>query len=204
MYKRYIKRIIDIIGSIILIVLTAPLMLVMAIIIKRDGGPVLYKQKRTGKDGINFIFQKFRSSKIGNDDNPYLNEDDKYTKFGLFIRKTSIDELGQLFNILKGEMSFIGPRPWMTHYAEFFTKEQKRRLEVLPGITGLAQCQGRNDLSVKDKIKKDIEYVDNITFLNDIKIVLKTIKSVFVKEGYSNSKEGIKNELEELQMQKLD
>jgi lipopolysaccharide/colanic/teichoic acid biosynthesis glycosyltransferase len=136
-------------------------------------------------------------------DNDVMNfkTENKITKVGKFIRKTSLDELPQLFNILKGEMSFIGPRPWIVEYYNNFNAYQKRRVEVLPGITGLAQATGRNNLNIFEKINYDIEYVDNFSFKMDLKVVFKTIKTVLSKEGAELSKYGIKEEIEDLKHQ---
>ena len=143
---------------------------------------------------------KFRSMKENNDVHN-LKEKDCVTRIGNFLRKTSLDELPQLINILRGEMSFIGPRPWITDYAKYFTSNQMRRLEVLPGITGLAQSSGRNDISIIEKIKLDVEYVDNVSLLMDIKIIFKTISSVFSKKGNNSDKFAIQNELDVLKNQ---
>ena len=123
------------------------------------------------------------------------------TRVGTFLRKTSLDELPQIFNILKGEMSFIGPRPWITDYSKYFTDYQMKRLDVLPGITGLAQCSGRNNLSILDRIDIDVKYVGNVSFLMDVKIIFKTIKGVLQGEGFSNSKSAIHDELRTLKEQ---
>lgn len=177
-----------------------PVFLIISLLIKlEDGGPIFFKQLRSGK-GKDFLMYKFRSMKVNNDVHN-LNEGDSVTKIGHIIRKTSLDELPQLINILKGEMSFIGPRPWITDYATYFTSEQMRRLDVLPGITGLAQASGRNDISIIEKIKLDIEYVDNLSLLLDIKIIFKTIKSIFSKKGNNSDKFAIKNELDVLKEQ---
>jgi len=177
-------------------------MIIVAIAIKLESkGPALFKQVRTGKGGKNFNLYKFRSMTVDNDVLNFKTEN-KITKVGKFIRKTSLDELPQLFNILKGEMSFIGPRPWIVEYYNNFNSHQKRRVEVLPGITGLAQATGRNNLSIFEKINYDIEYVDNFSFKMDVKVVLKTIKTVLSKEGAELSKYGIKEEIEELKAQK--
>ena len=163
-------------------------------------GPVIFKQIRSGKNNKNFTLYKFRSMTCNN--NLYdTSVEDQVTKIGRILRKTSLDELPQLFNILKGEMSFIGPRPWILDYAKYFTKHQMRRLEVLPGITGLAQCSGRNNLGIIERIDIDVEYVENMSLFLDIYIVLKTIKSVLRKEGFSNSKSAIHEELNILKNQ---
>ena len=143
---------------------------------------------------------KFRSMKINNDVHN-LKENDCITKIGHILRKTSLDELPQLINILKGEMSFIGPRPWITDQAKYFTIEQRRRLDVLPGITGLAQASGRNAISIIEKIDLDVEYVDNISFLLDLKIIFMTIGSIFNKKGNNSDKFAIQNELDVLKNQ---
>ena len=200
MYK-YIKRLMDIIIALIGLIFAFIPMIIVAIAIKLESkGPALFKQVRTGKNGKNFNLYKFRSMTVDNDVMNFKTEN-KITKVGKFIRKTSLDELPQLFNIIKGEMSFIGPRPWITEYYNNFNAHQKRRVEVLPGITGLAQATGRNNLNIFEKINYDIEYVDNFSFKMDLKVVLKTIKTVLSKEGAELSKYGIKEEIEDLKHQ---
>ena len=201
MYRKVIKKLLDLILALILIILLSPLMLIISIMIKIDSkGPVIFKQIRSGKNNKNFTLYKFRSMIYNN--NLYdTSVEDQVTKIGRILRKTSLDELPQLFNILKGEMSFIGPRPWILDYAKYFTKHQMRRLEVLPGITGLAQCSGRNNLGIIERIDIDVEYVENMSLFLDIYIVLKTIKSVLRKEGFSNSKSAIHEELNILKNQ---
>lgn len=201
MYRKVIKKLLDLILALILVILLSPLMIIIAIMIKIDSkGPVIFKQIRSGKNNKNFTLYKFRSMIYNN--NLYdTSVEDQATKIGRILRKTSLDELPQLFNILKGEMSFIGPRPWILDYAKYFTKHQMRRLEVLPGITGLAQCSGRNNLGIIERIDIDVEYVENMSLFLDIYIVLKTIKSVLKKEGFSNSKSAIHEELNILKNQ---
>lgn len=201
MYRKVIKKLLDLILALILVILLLPLMIIIAIMIKIDSkGPVIFKQIRSGKNNKNFTLYKFRSMIYNN--NLYdTSVEDQVTKIGRILRKTSLDELPQLFNILKGEMSFIGPRPWILDYAKYFTKHQMRRLEVLPGITGLAQCSGRNNLGIIERIDIDVEYVENMSLFLDIYIVLKTIKSVLKKEGFSNSKSAIHEELNILKNQ---
>lgn len=201
MYRKVIKKLLDLILALILVILLSPLMIIISIMIKLDSkGPVIFKQIRSGKNNKNFTLYKFRSMTCNN--NLYdTSVEDQVTKIGRILRKTSLDELPQLFNILKGEMSFIGPRPWILDYAKYFTKHQMRRLEVLPGITGLAQCSGRNNLGIIERIDIDVEYVENMSLFLDIYIVLKTIKSVLKKEGFSNSKSAIHEELNILKNQ---
>ena len=197
MYKLIVKRLFDIVLSLILIILLSPVMLVIAIIIKKDKGPVLFKQDRSGKNNVPFKIYKFRTMKTSNNLYDYKTKD-AITKFGRVLRDSSLDELPQLFNILKGEMSFIGPRPWILDYSLYYNERQLKRLSVKPGLTGLAQCSGRNNISIDEKINYDIEYVENISFINDIKIVIKTIKSIINKDGAYSDKFTIKNELDEL------
>lgn len=200
MYSLFVKRLLDIIFSLLLIIILSPLMIIVGLIIRNDGGKALFIQKRSGKDGKEFKLLKFRSMPESNNVRDFKKEDE-ITHFGKFIRKTSLDELPQLFNILKGDMSFVGPRPWITDYSVYFTENQRRRLDVLPGITGLAQSSGRNNLSIKEKINLDIKYVEILSFKTDIYVIIKTIKSVLKKEGAVSSKLTIKNELDELKNQ---
>ena len=197
MYK-YVKRLLDIIISLIVLIVFSLPILILSIVIKlEDKGPVLFKQTRTGYKGKEFKLYKFRSMTIDND---VLNNksENKLTKVGKFIRKTSLDELPQFINILKGDMSLIGPRPWIVEYYNNFTDEQKKRVDVLPGITGLAQAIGRNNITIFEKINYDLEYVNNYSLLMDIKVIFLTIKTVLSKTGAEISKSGIHEELKEL------
>ncbi len=196
MYK-YIKRILDIIISLILLIILFIPMIIISIIIKLDKGPIFYIQLRTGLNGNNFFMYKFRSMDKNNESLNY-SEENIITKFGIFIRKTSIDELPQLINVIKGDMSLIGPRPWITKYYENFNDEQKKRVNVLPGITGLAQVNGRNNISIHQKIKYDLNYIDNYGFIQDFKIFIKTIYLLFTTNNKEFNKNEIKNEIEEL------
>lgn len=197
MYK-YVKRFIDIIMCLIILVLGFIPMLFIALAIKiEDKGPVLFKQKRTGYKGKVFNLYKFRSMSVDNDVHDFSNKD-RHTKVGTIIRKLSLDELPQMINVLKGDMSFIGPRPWITDYWDNMNEEQRRRCDVLPGITGLAQAKGRNNISIFDKINYDLEYIRNFSFKEDIKVVFWTIKTVLSKEGADAGKDTIHNELEDL------
>lgn len=197
MYK-YIKRFFDIVLSALLLILFMIPMIIVSICIKiESNGPILFKQTRTGYKGKQFTLYKFRSMTVDNNVLDFKNEN-KITKVGNFIRKTSLDELPQFINILKGDMSFIGPRPWIIEYAKLFTAKQRKRLEVTPGITGLAQANGRNDISIIDKINYDLEYVDNFSFWMDLKVILKTLQIVFTKKGADINKSEIAHELDEL------
>ena len=177
MYKNFIKRLLDIIFSLILIILMSPIFLIISLLIKiEDGGPVFYKQKRIGYKNKVFTIFKFRSMNVMNEqDELKVNQRERITKIGNFLRKTSLDELPQLINILKGEMSFVGPRPWTTDLLPYYTENQRKRHNVKPGITGLAQTSGRNCINILERIKYDLEYVKNVTFINDLIICFKTI-----------------------------
>ena len=188
-YEKYFKRLIDIICSLVAIILLSWLYIIVAILVRvKLGSPVLFTQDRPGKDEKIFKMYKFRSMTSETDDNGNLLPDDvRLTKFGKWLRSTSLDELPELFNILKGDMSLIGPRPLLVQYLPLYNEKQKRRHEVTPGLSGLAQVNGRNTLSWEDKFNYDVEYVDNITFLGDVKIICLTIIKAFVKkEGISS------------------
>ena len=199
----YFKRLVDIVFSIIGIILTSPIMLIIAIAIKLDSrGPVIFKQDRTGKYGKIFKCWKFRTM-VANNNVRDFSKADQHTKVGTFLRKTSLDELPQFFSILMGHMSFIGPRPWIPEYFENMSEEQKHRVDITPGLTGLAQAKGRNNISIFEKINYDLEYIDNYGLLEDIKVVLLTIKTVLTKEGADAGKQAIQNEIKDLKTQKI-
>ena len=186
MYKKYIKRIFDIIISIFSIIVLLPLFLVFSIIIKLIDGRVLYKQVRTGRSGKNFVIYKFCTMR-----------NEEITRFGSFLRKFGLDELPQLFNILKGDMSLIGPRPWITSYYKNMNNNQKRRVEVRPGLVGLAQLKG-NNIDVFKKIDYDLEYIDSLSFVLDLKIIIKTAIIIFGNKHTEIKDFEIKNEINEL------
>lgn len=188
MYRKYIKRLLDIILSLIGIIITFPIILIIGLlVIIFLGRPAIFRQKRPGKDEKIFTMYKFRTMTNKKDkDGNLLPDEKRLTKFGKFLRKTSLDEIPEFFNILKGDMSFIGPRPLLVEYLDYYNEEEKHRHDVRPGLTGLAQINGRNLLSWEEKFKLDVEYVNNITFLGDVKIILKTIKTVLVREGISS------------------
>lgn len=199
----YFRRIVDIVFSIIGIILTSPIMLIIAIAINLDSrGPVIFKQDRTGKYGKIFKCWKFRTM-VANNNVRDFSKADQHTKVGTFLRNTSLDELPQLFSILMGHMSFIGPRPWIPEYFENMNEEQKHRVDITPGLTGLAQAKGRNNISIFEKINYDLEYIDNYGLIEDIKVVLLTIKTVLTKEGADAGKQTIQNEIEDLKTQKI-
>lgn len=191
MYSKYIKRIFDFILSLLALILLSPLMLILAILVKvKLGSPIIFKQKRPGLNEKIFTLYKFRTMTDKTDeDGKLLPDSDRITRFGKFLRGTSLDELPELFNILKGEMAIVGPRPLLVEYLDYYNEEEKHRHDVRPGLTGLAQVNGRNSITWEEKFKQDISYIKNITLLNDIKIILETISKVFKREGISQQGE---------------
>ena len=183
MYKLFFKRIIDIFLSVIFILLFWWLYIIIVILVRRKlGSPVIFRQKRPGLNEKIFTMYKFRTMTDEKDKNGNLLPDkDRLTKFGRFLRSTSLDEIPELWNVLKGEMSLVGPRPLLVEYLLKYTKEEKRRHEVRPGITGFAQVNGRNNTTWEDRFKNDIYYVENISFLLDLRIIIKTILKVIKK-----------------------
>lgn len=187
MYQNYIKRIIDIIVSIVVLIIVFPILLgvIVLLIITNNGHPFFF-QIRPGKNERLFKIVKFKTMNEAKDNNGVLLPDaERMTKVGNFIRKTSLDELPQLLNVIKGEMSLIGPRPLLPEYLPLYTNEQKKRHNVRPGITGWAQVNGRNAISWEEKFKFDVYYADNISVLLDLKILFLTIKKVMKREGVS-------------------
>lgn len=189
MYAKYFKRILDFIFAIVLFIITLPILLVIGMLVGIYlGFPIIFKQKRPGKDENEFTLYKFRTMTDAKGENGELLPDDKrLTKFGLFLRSTSLDELPELINIIKGDMSFVGPRPLLTEYLDLYNEEQRHRHDVRPGLTGLAQVNGRNLLGWEERFNYDIEYVKNINFSEDIKIIFKTIFLVVTRKGVSSS-----------------
>lgn len=197
------KRTLDVFFALLGLILSSPILFIISILIKLDSkGPVLFRQERTGKQGKNFTLYKFRSMSIENDVHDFSKQD-QHTRVGNFLRKTSLDEIPQLINILKGDMSFIGPRPWIPDYYENMNEVQRHRCDVRPGLTGLAQCSGRNNITIFDKIDNDLTYIKNYSFKQEIKIIFLTIKTVFSKKGADAGKNTIQNELEDLKKQNI-
>lgn len=194
-----IKSLLDFVLAIIMLIILSPIMIVTAILIKLTSkGPVLFKQKRPGKDCKIFTVYKFRTMIVATTKKgKHINDIERITKLGKFLRKTSIDELPQLFNIIKGDMSFIGPRPLLVRYLPYYNKKQIRRHKVKPGISGWAQVNGRNAISWEQKFKLDIWYVDHISFKLDVKIFFMTIKKIFKREGINSSKQITMNYFDE-------
>lgn len=187
-YQKYIKRILDIVLSLLAIIILSPVLLIVALLVRiKLGSPVIFTQNRPGKDEKIFKLYKFRSMTDERDsDGNLLSDDIRLTSFGRKLRSTSLDELPELFNILKGDMSIVGPRPLLVDYLDLYNEEQKHRHDVRPGLTGLAQVNGRNALSWEEKFELDVNYVDNTSFTNDIRIILDTIRVVFNKDGINS------------------
>lgn len=181
------KRLLDVILASVGLVLLAPFMLVLAVLVRlKLGSPVLFRQTRPGLHGKPFTMFKFRTmTDARDDDGNLLPDDQRLTRFGRFLRETSLDELPELWNVLKGDMSLVGPRPLLMEYLPLYTPEQARRHKVRPGITGWAQVNGRNALSWEEKFKLDVWYVDNHSLWLDIKILWLTVRKVFAREGIS-------------------
>lgn len=187
MYKHFFKRLLDIIYSLGFILCFWWLYIIVAILVKKKlGSPVLFKQQRPGLNGKVFTMYKFRSMTDAKDkDGKLLSDEERLPRFGQLLRATSLDEIPEFFNILKGDMSLVGPRPLLVQYLERYNERQARRHEVRPGITGWAQVNGRNAISWEQKFEYDVEYVEKCSFLLDIKIIFMTIKKIFIREGIS-------------------
>lgn len=185
MYQKYIKRLLDILMSAAGIVVLSPVMLVTAFLVRiKLGSPVIFKQKRPGKDEKIFEMYKFRSMTDARDkDGKLLPDEVRLTAFGKKLRATSLDELPELFNILKGDMSVVGPRPLLVEYLPRYSEEQRHRHDVRPGLTGLAQVKGRNAISWEEKFRWDLKYVRKITFAHDVGILLETVRIVLRRKG---------------------
>ncbi|MGM0853973.1 MAG: sugar transferase [Bacillota bacterium] len=189
-YRKFIKRPMDFILSLIAIIILTiiPIFPVIAILVRvKLGSPVLFKQKRPGLNEKVFMMYKFRTMTDERNENGELLPDSvRLTKFGRFLRSTSLDELPELFNILKGDMSIIGPRPLLVQYLPLYNEQQKRRHDVRPGLSGLAQVSGRNAIGWEDKFDLDVRYVDSVSFIGDWNIIFSTIMKVFVREGINS------------------
>lgn len=187
-YKNYIKRPMDFILSLIALIVLSPVLLVVAILVKTKlGSPVIFKQERPGLNEKIFTLYKFRTMTDAKDENGELLPDSvRLTRFGKFLRSTSLDELPELFNILRGDMSIIGPRPLLMQYLPLYNERQKLRHKVRPGLSGLAQISGRNAISWEDKFELDVKYADNVGFIGDWKIIILTLKKVLIREGINS------------------
>ena len=199
MYAKYIKRLLDFVLSLTALVVLSPILLIIAILVRiKLGSPVIFKQKRPGKDEKIFTLYKFRTMTDKKDEKGNLLPDsERLTRFGKTLRSTSLDELPELFNILKGDMSFVGPRPLLVRYLPYYTDEERHRHDVRPGLTGLAQIHGRNTINWNDRFRYDVEYTHRITFLLDIKIIIETVIKVIKKQDILVGKEHVLLNLDE-------
>lgn len=188
LYEKYIKRMIDFLLALLALVLLSPVIGIVALLVRvKLGSPVLFKQSRPGKNEKVFPMYKFRSMTDEKDENGQLLPDEaRLPHFGKVLRATSLDELPELFNILRGDMSIVGPRPLLVQYLPLYNEEQKHRHDVRPGITGYAQVNGRNAISWEERFELDVYYTRNISFALDIKILVKTVKVVFCREGITS------------------
>lgn len=187
-YEKYIKRLLDILLSVAALMVLWPVLLITAILVHfKLGSPVIFKQARPGKDEKIFDLYKFRSMTDQRDEKGNLLPDEiRLTKFGKLLRSTSLDELPELWNILKGDMSVVGPRPLLVKYLPLYNEEQKHRHDVRPGLTGWAQANGRNALSWEEKFRLDVWYVEHLSFMVDVKTIFLTVKNVLRREGISS------------------
>ncbi|MDD4599658.1 MAG: sugar transferase [Negativicutes bacterium] len=188
LYRKYFKRVMDSVLSLCALIVLSPVLLITALIVKvKIGSPVLFKQKRPGLNEKIFMMYKFRTMTDKRDESGNLLSDEmRLTRFGKILRSTSLDELPELINIVKGDMSIVGPRPLLVQYLPLYNAYQKHRHDVRPGLTGYAQINGRNAISWEDKFDFDVKYTQSITFLGDWKIIFKTVVKVFEREGISS------------------
>lgn len=188
MYKRFVKRCLDFLLSLAALIILSPVLLLVAILVRcKLGSPILFKQKRPGLNEKIFCMYKFRTMTDAKDaDGNLLPDEVRLTKFGKLLRSTSLDELPELFNILKGDMAIVGPRPLLVQYLSRYNERQHHRHDVRPGFTGLAQVNGRNSISWQEKFEWDVRYVENVSFLMDLRIIAKTVKVVLKRDGISS------------------
>lgn len=188
-YEKYIKRCLDILLSAIAIIFLSPLFVVISLMVKINlGSPILFSQERPGKFGEIFVLRKFRTmtDEVDPLTGELLPDEQRLTRFGCFLRSTSLDELPELFNILKGDMSIVGPRPLLVRYLPRYNEKQMHRHDVRPGLTGFAQANGRNAISWEEKFDMDVYYTEHISFLFDLKILLQTVKAVLCRDGINS------------------
>lgn len=188
MYISFSKRLLDFVLSLLALIVLSPLLLIIAILVRiKLGAPIIFKQERPGKDEKIFTLYKFRTMTDKRDSNGNLLPDEiRLTKFGKLLRSTSLDELPELVNIIKGDMSIVGPRPLLVSYLPLYNNKQKHRHDVRPGFTGYAQVNGRNAISWEEKFDLDIYYVNHVSFFMDIRIIIKTVKTVIFREGITS------------------
>lgn len=188
-YEKYIKRCLDVLLSAIAIIFLSPLFVVISLMVKiKLGSPILFSQERPGKFGEIFVLRKFRTmtDEVDPLTGGLLPDEQRLTRFGCFLRSTSLDELPELFNILKGDMSIVGPRPLLVRYLPRYNEKQMHRHDVRPGLTGFAQANGRNAISWEEKFDMDVYYTEHISFLFDLKVILQTVKAVICRDGINS------------------
>lgn len=188
-YEKYIKRFLDILLSAIAIIFLSPLFVVISLMVKiKLGSPILFSQERPGKFGEIFVLRKFRTmtDEVDPLTGGLLPDEQRLTRFGCFLRSTSLDELPEMFNILKGDMSIVGPRPLLVRYLPRYNEKQMHRHDVRPGLTGFAQANGRNAISWEEKFDMDVYYTEHISFLFDLKVILQTVKAVICRDGINS------------------
>lgn len=191
MYAKYIKRILDLLVSLMALIVLMPLMIIIGVLVRINlGSPIIFKQKRPGKNEKIFTLYKFRTMTDKRDiDGNLLPDEYRLTKFGKMLRSTSLDELPELINIIKGDMAIVGPRPLLVEYLPYYTEEEKHRHDVRPGLTGLAQVNGRNLLEWDERLKKDLEYINSISVKNDLFIIFRTIINVIKRKDIAVGRE---------------
>lgn len=204
-YERYIKRLLDIVLSGMALVLLSPVLLLVAILVRvKLGSPVLFSQERPGKDEKIFRLYKFRSMTDARDENGHLLPDEaRLPQFGRILRSTSLDELPELINIFKGDMSIVGPRPLLVEYLPYYTEEERHRHDVRPGLTGLAQVNGRNNLTWEQKFRYDLQYIGQISFADDFRIILLTVKKVLCRSDIAENTQITEGNLAKIRQNKL-
>lgn len=206
MYKRYVKRFLDILLSLCILVVLSPVLLVLSLLVRvRLGSPVLFKQERPGLNEEIFTLYKFRTMTDARDEEGNLLPDrDRLTSFGKLLRATSLDELPEFINILKGDMSFIGPRPLLVSYLPYYTKEEALRHTVRPGLTGLAQVSGRNFLDWDKRLEKDVEYVKGLSFAMDMRVLFLTVKVVLGKSDVAEDTNRAEGNFAQIRRERLE
>lgn len=206
MYKKYVKRLLDIVLSLCILIVLSPVLLVLAVLVRvKLGSPVLFKQERPGLHEKIFTLYKFRTMTDERDEEGNLLPDkDRLTPFGKFLRASSLDELPEFFNILKGDMSFIGPRPLLVSYLPYYTEEEALRHTVRPGLTGLAQVSGRNFLDWDRRLAKDVEYVKGLSFAMDVRVLLMTVKVVLVKSDVAEDTNRAEGNFAQIRKERLE
>ena len=204
-YERYIKRLLDVLLSGMALIFLSPVLLITAILVRvKLGSPVVFCQERPGKDEKIFKLYKFRTMSDARDENGQLLPDEvRLTKFGRLLRSTSLDELPELWNIFRGDMSIVGPRPLLVEYLPYYTIEERHRHDVRPGLTGLAQVNGRNNLTWEQKFLYDLQYIGQISFVNDLRIIFLTVKKVIFRSDIAENTQITEGNLAKIRQNKL-